>query len=358
MKRVTFITEYSGLGGGETSLFNLMVNFKQYCDITLVTLEDGNLNKIIRKEGIEEQSISYKQMIKKVKLIKLYKSLHRLLKETDVVVLNSKSNLFLIPFIKRVKRIPIFYIEHSNWTKYSFIEKILLKKVQNVLTVSEAVKHNLTKQVHLNEVVDFPLGIPLDGIQEEKGMHLKKRPVIAMIGRFQRIKGHDFFIEVVKSLGNLGNKYDFYIIGGKPFATKEEDEYEEEILSLINKYGLKKQVKLLGERRDVDKLLKEEIDILIVPSINESFGMVVLEAAKYGVPIITSENCEGPTEILRKLNLENLVVTRESKAFAEKITYILSDDVIYKKHSDLLINNVERFNVTNNVNTLLSLMKK
>jgi glycosyltransferase involved in cell wall biosynthesis len=52
------------------------------------------------------------------------------------------------------------------------------------------------------------------------------------------------------------------------------------------------------------------IDIFILPSKNETFGLVILEAMKYGKPII-STNCDGPKEILRH-EVEGLIIDLKS----------------------------------------------
>ena len=41
----------------------------------------------------------------------------------------------------------------------------------------------------------------------------------------------------------------------------------------------------------------DEIDIFLLPSIRETFGLVILEAMQYGKPIISSD-CNGPHEII------------------------------------------------------------
>ncbi len=55
-------------------------------------------------------------------------------------------------------------------------------------------------------------------------------------------------------------------------------------------------VKFLGWISDKKKFFAE-IDIFCIPSKNEPFGIVILEAMKYGKPIVAS-NADGPAEIL------------------------------------------------------------
>ena len=52
----------------------------------------------------------------------------------------------------------------------------------------------------------------------------------------------------------------------------------------------------MGERDDIPSVLKE-IDYLVIPSDNESFGMIAIEALAAGTMVISTPN-DGVSEIL------------------------------------------------------------
>ncbi|BCB05865.1 glycosyltransferase [Bacillus sp. KH172YL63] len=350
-KRYLFITEYSGIGGGESSLYNLTVELNNSNHISrILTLNRGELNSKLDLEGIYNSEFNYKALIRNFKFFRIFKQLGKHLKQIDTVVLNSKSTLYLIPFIRIINsKLEIIYIEHSNWTEYRILERLLIKNCSYVLAVSKAVKRNLLNQINIkNEILKIlPLGIPINNKNIKPKKITSNKATIAMIGRFQEIKGHDFFVNICKYINDKNMNVEFKIIGGKPFNTKEENHFESKVLDQIKKLGLREKVSLLGERKDILNLLEYEVDILIVPSLNESFGMVVIEAASKGVPIIVSHQCEGPVEVLTELDAENLITKRSVSSFYKVIFDLISNEKYYYETSTKLIKNVEKYNVQN-----------
>ncbi|MDU3804003.1 glycosyltransferase family 4 protein [Paraclostridium bifermentans] len=355
MYKVSIITEYSGLGGGETSLLNLCSKLRENIDVQVITMTKGKLNYRLNELDIENISINYKKLIRSGKLKNLMENL-RVVSESRILILNSKSCIYLVPFIKYINRnLKIIYIEHSNWTKFKYIELFLFKKINKILCVSNAVEENLNKQLKLNNCLHYPLSIDC----RDKKIKFKDDDgyiKVAMIGRFQEIKGQDLFVEIAYNLKD-NYRYKFYIIGGKPFGTTEEMEYENSIIKKINNYGLK-NISMLGERNDIDDLLESEIDLLLIPSLNESFGMVALEAAKSGVPFITSSQCEGPTEIAKNLKVKECIVeNRNYKEFIDKIIE-LSSKGKYSEISEKLYRNIDIYDVNKSVDIILKLAEE
>jgi glycosyltransferase involved in cell wall biosynthesis len=88
------------------------------------------------------------------------------------------------------------------------------------------------------------------------------------------------------------------------------------IRSLVYLYGLQDFVKLLPSQPNIGDFY-QSLDCLIIPSLQESFGMVAMEAMAYGVPVIASSVC-GCTDIINKQN-GFIFPTQSAKALAEKM---------------------------------------
>jgi glycosyltransferase involved in cell wall biosynthesis len=86
-------------------------------------------------------------------------------------------------------------------------------------------------------------------------------------------------------------------------------------------------VKVLGHRNDVPELLRQS-DLLVLPSIEEGFGLVCTEAMASGCVPLVSEAC---TELCR--HLENSMVHQiaDVKALAGHITRLHEDRVLLGK---------------------------
>jgi len=75
-----------------------------------------------------------------------------------------------------------------------------------------------------------------------------------------------------------------------------DEAYQERITSTIQHAGLEEEIHFLGYQEDLAPLY-EVIDVLAVPSLNEPFGRVIIEAMANGVPCIAA-NAGGIPEII------------------------------------------------------------
>jgi glycosyltransferase involved in cell wall biosynthesis len=94
---------------------------------------------------------------------------------------------------------------------------------------------------------------------------------------------------------------------------------------LISKLNLQDAVFLRGgfSRRELDSIYKQS-RVLVLPSIgSESFGIVLLEAAARGVPVIASD-LPGVREVVNSLG-GTLVPPRDSKALAKALEKVFAD---------------------------------
>jgi glycosyltransferase involved in cell wall biosynthesis len=100
------------------------------------------------------------------------------------------------------------------------------------------------------------------------------------------------------------------------------DLYQEDFLnSLAKEIGVENNFKILGWTSD-KKSFFDSIDIFILPSFGETFGIVLLEAMLYNTPIITS-NSWGPDEIIEE-GIDGLKIPRED---GEKMPELIADAI-------------------------------
>jgi len=136
--------------------------------------------------------------------------------------------------------------------------------------------------------------------------HEAHRPlVLGLLGQISPHKGHDDAIEALRMLGR-----GFQLI----IAGQGQEKY---LLSLKEK-AVGVSVKLSGFVSLPDFF--EIIDVLLVPSWEEPFGIVLLEAMASGIPVIASA-AGGPREIIRP-GEGILVPPRDPKSLANAIRSI------------------------------------
>jgi len=101
--------------------------------------------------------------------------------------------------------------------------------------------------------------------------------LLCMVGTFSRQKNHLFMIDVMKK---LPDNYILLLVGEGKLLDSVKERVEEQ--------GLAERVVFLGFRKDVAEIL-HTIDISVIPSLWEGFGLVAIEAMACGKPIVITD---------------------------------------------------------------------
>ena len=98
---------------------------------------------------------------------------------------------------------------------------------------------------------------------------------------------------------------------------------------LTSKLNISNNVVFTGYRNDVPQIL-HNCKVLVIPSWNEPFGRVVIEAMAAGIPVI-GVNTGGPKEIIQDGISGYLIPPYNPSAIAEKIIYFYYHQSIGEK---------------------------
>lgn len=146
---------------------------------------------------------------------------------------------------------------------------------------------------------------------------------IISIGRFHWKKGYHYALDTMRLLSESGIDYSYSIIA--------QGKIPEEIIFLINEYGLSERVRIIQGMKH-DELIKklQQSHLLILPSVEEGIANVVLEAMATGIPVLTTD-CGGMDEVVKDGINGFIVPVRNPEKLAEKIRHFLSSDSEFKK---------------------------
>jgi glycosyltransferase involved in cell wall biosynthesis len=127
-----------------------------------------------------------------------------------------------------------------------------------------------------------------DSPSSDKDPQRTDKFLICSAGRLEKVKGHIYLVKAMKKLLDKGRNVECFIAG--------EGSYRSEIQSYIYENSIQDKVKLVGFVDNIREFIKG-CDLLIVPSIMESFGLVVLEAMREKKCVIAS-NVGGIPELI------------------------------------------------------------
>ena len=149
-------------------------------------------------------------------------------------------------------------------------------------------------------------------------------PIVAIVGRISRLKGHNDFLRVIELLHEQNIRATGLIIGGE---SEEHKELLRELQERVaNSDALSTSVFFLGQRSDVRELMTVCDVVVSFSSTPEAFGRTVLEALTLGVPVVGYAH-GGVDELLKLLFPMGVVPVGDIHAAADRIR-----DLLTRKH--------------------------
>ena len=149
----------------------------------------------------------------------------------------------------------------------------------------------------------------------------KRYPILATLGRLSPEKGQIHLLKAIKSVKNIFPDILLLVIG--------DGALRKELESFVEKENLTHNVRFTGLCYDPTPFLRD-IDIFILPSLYESFGIVLLEAMAQGKPVIASR-VNGIPEVVADQHTGILVPPANPQALAEAIIKLANNKELARK---------------------------
>jgi D-inositol-3-phosphate glycosyltransferase len=177
--------------------------------------------------------------------------------------------------------------------------------------------------------VEHAFFAPGDQRGARKALGLGDGPVLLFVGRIQPLKGADVAVKSLAALNRPDAK--LLIVGGASGA--EGDAELANVHSVIQQHGLENQVRFVEpQQHHILSTYYRAADVVLVPSRSESFGLVALEAAACGTPVVANA-VGGLLTIVEHGRTGFLVADRQPDVFARHIAQILDDPALAARMS-------------------------
>lgn len=342
-KRLLFVGHSGFQGGAEYCLDTLLrhVNRSAY-DVFAVFPWQGPLTESARQLGIPVQIIPitwwmncphsawyYKNLLARsipniLRLVRLIKKL-----QIDLVYTNTIS-IWESAMAARLARVRHIWHCHEvlgpGATKYHLLPlwlhyKLIDYTADRIIFESEASKNacasfrdNPKSAVVYNSLRFSPdvLDSPANGDRQKYGLRQEDR-IVAFIGQFCERKNPLAVLRAMARLRHVSNLR-CLLVGEGPL--------DHALASEIGRLGLEGVCSLVPFQRDVSPLMRC-IDVLVLPSRHESFGLVLVEAGALGKPVIATRT-QGPTEIVVDGETGFLVDIDNEEQLASKLEALLN----------------------------------
>jgi glycosyltransferase involved in cell wall biosynthesis len=191
-------------------------------------------------------------------------------------------------------------------------EKLMVRLTDKIITVSDKTKDDLRKIKSSEKAVVIPNGIDLAEINQIKPSPAKSD--IIFVGRLIKEKKADLLIKSLVRVKDNFPDVKCTIIGEGP--------EKENLEKLSDQSGLKDDVSFTGFLEDYQDVIAhmKSSKVLVLPSVREGFGMVVLEANACGLPVVVVDHPMNAAK--------DLIIPGENGLIAEVSENSLSNNII------------------------------
>lgn len=205
---------------------------------------------------------------------------------------------------------------------HSAMNRLLLsianRRASKILAVSRSVKNSVVKLgVPEKKVHIVYNGLTFSGYHTDESRSQSINGLtLGVVGRMSPAKGQAVVIEALRQ---LPPELKFQCL----FVGNGDREYVAKLKDLTVTYGIENKVEWIGYVKDPVPFY-DRLDILIIPSFTEAFGIVALEGALRSVAVVASR-IEGLEEVIKD-NVTGLLFAPGNAAdLVDKITTLASD---------------------------------
>ena len=167
------------------------------------------------------------------------------------------------------------WITPVNWLAERVMEKTVVPK-DKIHIITRGIEldrylHNRPSREDARKQLNLPLDLPIVGI----------------IGRLDPLKGQHVVINAATRVHLDGHKLHVAVIGAKTHG--EETGYEQELRNLVMEAGLQDYVHFRPHQKRAE-FAYAALDIFVLATKSETYGMVVIEAMATGLPVIATRD--------------------------------------------------------------------
>lgn len=287
-------------GGAEIYISNLMDEIKERdWNVICVTenplmIEDSRITYIKLTADINRimssNTVTWREMI--FSLLDKLTELNQ--RKIDIIHANSMEACIIGKMIAAHRNIPIIATIHEHklesksfgWGRVNLVYHCL--GLDGIIAPS-SYYYNRTKQYGYNtkKIYKIMHGIdikPLLNFESKEDLRYDGKLNILFVGRVYETKGLHVLIE---ALGKAGSTLEFHLNVVGPIT---DIAYKEIVDTMIGTYGLTHCVSFIGPvHPDMVREYMSSADLMIAPSLDEGFGLSIVEAAIMQVPIIASK---------------------------------------------------------------------
>ncbi|MCM2322263.1 MAG: glycosyltransferase family 4 protein [Oligoflexia bacterium] len=235
--------------------------------------------------------------------LRLRKELERLIGAGVNLIHTHQTSLLgsIVPWVWTRGQVAVLASRHimNNHDKRNFFHGAIYGRLDALLAMSEALRRNIleTHRIHERQVKLVRLGLDFDRFDPAKVDRVARRAqwgadpdtvVIGLVGRIDPAKGQAAFLRAAAGLlmgTQPGEKLKFVLVGDETRGSGGG--YLAELKQMVSQFRIEEHVVFTGFEENVPEIMNA-FDIFAMPSRQEAFGLVAIEAMAMERPVVIS----------------------------------------------------------------------
>lgn len=216
------------------------------------------------------------------------------------------------------------------YQRYFWSEWLAAKFANTIIAVSKPVREELINSgiSHPSKVKVIYQGIDLEQFHPSRFASSKAKSLsVGCVSRLSPEKGIEYFIEMALKLSERHPNVRFRLVGG--VRNRVEQLYLEKCKTILKNSGKKTLVDFLGHQLDIPYQISQ-MDVVVVPSLTEGFGLSVVEAMAMEKPVVAT-SVGGIPEIVQDGETGFLVEPGNVEAMVEVVDRLLEDTLLRRQ---------------------------
>lgn len=337
-----FVSSYVGLGGGETDLLTLAKTLDPaHYRLHLLLPYEGQLSERWRALGGAVHSTHWRgATIYFIPALwaqfPITRRIEQIIRAHGIRAVHSDYHTLpmALPAARRVG-IPLLWTCWGWWFHPRRWQRAFFQRVDKIFARSQAIKDGFlgdppfmppaaVEVVHSGvDTERFHPGVDGLRVRFQAGIE-QDAPVVALIARFQDVKGHDVFQAMARQVALQMPNARFIVAGEDVHNVAADSAYKRRILENARSDRLlRDRLIYLGFRDDTERVIGAA-DVVVCSSQFESYGIVNVEAMACARPIVSTKR-GGPSETVLHGETGFLVEPGDAQGLARHVITLLRD---------------------------------
>jgi glycosyltransferase involved in cell wall biosynthesis len=247
----------------------------------------------------------------------------------------------LLPYLINTKETFVYERHGSRQINNFTLIESLKKNFANLILDRSLYKYNAFIVLNDQDGKDWKtdniivISNPLWFSSPQKQNKLQNKVVVA-IGRHSIEKQFDILIKIWKKVVVEYPDWTLKIYG--------ETDGEKTIEKLVQQLNMNNHVKLYAPIKNIDEVYCNA-SILLNTSSSEAFGLVIVEAMAFGLPVIAFDSASGPKFLINNEKNGLLVENNDIQTYANKIKGLIQNETLRQTLGENAKESVSRFNL-------------